>query len=42
MVDLVRWYTEERLTSVVLKRRGGRVEVRRCLVLLVYIILTRL
>ena len=28
-------YTEERLISVVLKRRGGRVKVRGCLVLLV-------
>ena len=28
-------YTEERLTSVVLKRRGGSVKVRGCFVLLV-------
>ena len=28
-------YTEEILTSVVFKRRGGMVEVRGCLVLLV-------
>ena len=28
-------YTEERLISVVLKRRGGRVKVRGCLVLMV-------
>ena len=28
-------YTEERLISVVLKRRGGRVNVRGCLVLMV-------
>ena len=34
----MRWwtlYTEERLISVVLKKRGGMVEVRVCLVLLV-------
>ena len=34
----MRWwtlYTEDRLISVVLKRRGGRVKVRVCLVLLV-------
>ena len=37
-VDMVRWwmlYTEERLISVVLKRRGGRVKVRGCLTLMV-------
>ena len=28
-------YTEERLISVVLRRRGGRVKVRGCLVLMV-------
>ena len=30
-----RLYTEERLTSVVLKRRGGMVEVLGCLALLI-------
>ena len=37
-VDLVRWwmlYTEERLISVVLKRRGGRMKLRGCLVIMV-------